>query len=35
VERLAIVDGRHVIDFRENIGSKVVYVGVGRPLTIL
>jgi len=35
MERVAIVDGRHVIDFRENIGGKVVYVGVGRPWIIL
>ena len=35
LERIAIVDGRHVIDFRENVGGRVVYVGVGRPWTIL
>ncbi|MCD6114476.1 MAG: nucleotide sugar dehydrogenase [Thermoprotei archaeon] len=35
LKRIAIVDGRHAIDFRENVGGRVVYVGVGRPWTIL
>ncbi|RLE87171.1 MAG: nucleotide sugar dehydrogenase, partial [Thermoprotei archaeon] len=31
LERIAIIDGRHIIDFKENVGGKVIYVGVGRP----
>ncbi len=34
-ERIAIIDGRHVLDFRENVGGKIIYVGVGRPWIIL
>ncbi len=35
LSKVAIVDGRHIIDFKENSSGNILYVGIGRPWTIL